>query len=308
MTEELSKIIKEQVLLGQGCSYVRPELRYLVKEQAEEWIKIGKSVNTHTLSTENSLIKENILEVFPKTRKSLVIVDIGCGDGRKAAQVISDLLSKGHSVSKYVAVDFSKRLVDSAIELVTSKTRLSEENCISACVALEKWSDSLKQSWEISENEEVVYLFVGNTFNNFESEEILGILLRIVKQREKILIGIKCRKDSSSKERERIVKEYSSYGPDFTFSFGHLFGLSDNDMEREVEYNIKKNRLEIYLKVIKPSAFMIEKGIGKCKRLHVFNSYKPTIEGAEQLLAALFKVKVYKNPDLTEGIFFCTKK
>jgi len=308
MSEELSKIIADQKLIGKECSFTSPRLRYLVKEQAKEWIEIGKSVNTHTLSTENSLIKGKISEIFSKSGKSLVIVDIGCGDGRKVAQIISDLFNNGYSVAKYVAVDFSQTLVNSAIELVVAKTKLTRNSCISVCTVLEEWSDKLKQSWKISKNKEVIYLFLGNTFNNFENRNVLEILSKIVKQGEKILIGMKCRRGSSPEEQKRIVKEYSSYGPSFTLSFGHLFGLSNDDMERVVEYNSKKNRLEIYLEVNKPSTFMINNGIGKCKRLHVFNSYKPTIGEVGQLLTSFYDVKVYKNSNSTEAVFFCIKK
>ena len=83
----LKKIINPE----NKCSFVDPELRYLSKKQAEECIKIGKFSNTHTQSVENQLLKNNFEKIFLNQKKPLTIIDLGCGDGRKAVQLVKDL-------------------------------------------------------------------------------------------------------------------------------------------------------------------------------------------------------------------------
>lgn len=303
--QQLSKIIRKQKSLGKACSLVDPKLRYLSEQQADEWIKIGRSVNVHTLSTENRLLKNNFQNIFPTKKRPLVIVDLGCGNGRKAVQLIVDLLESGYTIRKYVAVDVNQKLINAAIRLVVENTTLTKDACISACSSFEDLFIESQKSWGKSDEATVVYLLLGNTFNNFERDRIIKLLVRLVRKGEILLVGMKCRRNSSIKERQRIIQEYSSYGPDFTFSFGHLLGLSRGSMQRIVEYNSKRKRLEVYLKFNKPSTFMEKSGIGMCKRLHIFNSYKPTVEEARHLFSFHFKTKVYQNDDSTEAIFSC---
>ncbi len=69
-------------------------LRYVTKEQATEWIRMGTFENVHTKSPELSLIAANLARIGHILPHNISIVDLGCGDGKKIPPLIAAISQK----------------------------------------------------------------------------------------------------------------------------------------------------------------------------------------------------------------------
>lgn len=277
---------------------------YLTKEQSDEWVRIGTFSNVHTRSPELELIMEHILDFQSSLNKKITLVDLGCGDGRKIPPLVS-ALSAAFDVDGFLAVDANKYLLETALSHIKEHSDLPIENCISYQADFEDIKPADINS--LLPNSFHLYTFLGNTFNNFPKNQITGILSRLVEKDQAILIGVKTRKDSSVDEQNRLIKEYSSYGPQFTYSYGHVLGLRDDQMEREVVYDKKENRVDIWLRILQPSREMIDAGLSKCKRILAGYRYVPIVEELALWLETYFDVKAYSNGAGTNAVYFCKK-
>ena len=92
------------------------KLWYLTPEQAQGFLDLEKSKDYRkdVIQKEIDLIKENINEILKKLEKKPVnIIDLGCGDGKKATLFIQHL--KGKVKLRYCPVDISGYMVEKAI-------------------------------------------------------------------------------------------------------------------------------------------------------------------------------------------------
>lgn len=278
---------------------------YLTREQSEEWIRIGTFSNVHTHSPELQLISDNIQDIRLLLNKRLSIVDLGCGDGKKIPPLVK-ILSKEFDVQAFLAIDTSKYLLETALSHVREYSGLAFDYCLSYQVDFEDISISEINNF-FSETARL-YTFLGNTFNNFPRDQITQILSNLMeKDDQALLIGVKTRMNSSIDEQNRLIKEYSSYGPRFTFSYGHILGLSDDQMQREVTYDLEENRVDIWIKVLQPSQAMINSGLSNCEKILAGYRYVPTIEELLSWLTRYFEVKVFSNATNTNAVFCCKK-
>lgn len=268
---------KEKIL-----SLVDPKLRYLSNPQAVEWIKICESKNVHASNDEVSILYKLVPSVL-KRAESVDIIDLGCGDGNKAAQLIKLLLKKKlFTINKYIAVDINPLLLEVAVKRVTrTNPSFPEEKCRKARITFEKLR---KKNFNSSNNR--IFLFLGNTFNNFEVESIMKTMERFTSQGDILALGVKCRKNNSKGEFARMIKQYQSYGDDFTFTMGRELGIPSDFMTREVIYNQELNRIEVWIK-LKTETHIFSKNI---RRLHVLNSYKPQISELISKLQKKFSI------------------
>lgn len=296
--------IRLQKIRGENIAFNNPAFNFLTEIQAEEWLKIGRYKNFHTTGGEEKILIENMLEIFMGNKKPLVIIDLGCGDGLKSARLINYFEKMNKYIARYIAVDVNELFLDVAVENVMQMTKIDERKCVKICTQFECLETLIpNELYDIYKENQILFLFLGNTINNFKHVNILQILKKIMPSNSLLWIGAKCRRNSTKKEIMRMLDEFSSFGPDFTFSFGELLGGERSKLEREVKYNFDLNRIEVWLRFKESNPFMEENELPDY--INVGNSYRPTNSELRKLLSDYFKVVSYSNADQTEYIFVC---
>ena len=101
------------------------KLRYLTPEQAQAYLDLeGSNEYRKLVGTEFELIENNMKEIIKELGDgSFNIVDLGCGDGNKAAHIIEHLRKK--SKIRYCPIDISGYMVHKAVGTV-SKMNVGE--------------------------------------------------------------------------------------------------------------------------------------------------------------------------------------
>jgi uncharacterized SAM-dependent methyltransferase len=280
------------------------KLWYLTQNQAKGFFDVEKNKNyfKSTTQKEISLIKSNLPEFTKKLKeKAYNLIDLGCGDGRKAAMFINDF-SKTIDV-RYCPIDISSYMVNSASETMRKM----------------KFKDVLEFNWNISdfENlENVIPLFrgikhkhnflilLGNTIGNFEGNEILHTIRKTMTKGDYLLIGNGIIKNNS---KELLKGYYNKEMIDFWIQPLILLGFNKNDVEYRVRF--EHSRMEMYFNILRDKNIT---NLGKTIEFKkediilVGISYKYKKEEIENKLKQEFKhVKMYIDSTETYAIALC---
>lgn len=182
------------------------KLWYLTPEQSQAFLDLEESeaYKEDVIEKEISLINNNIEDILSILgEENLNIIDLGCGDGKKA--VIFTEHFKGKLKVRYCPIDISGYMVEKAIkkikaadigEVVEFQWNISDfEN-------IENISTLLRQG-DIKKN---LTLLLGNTLGNFEINELLYQIRSSMKGGDFLLIG----NGLDNRNPEEILKAYGS--------------------------------------------------------------------------------------------------
>lgn len=217
------------------------KLWYLKPEQAQAYLDLEDSEDykREVIQKEINLINENIKEMMEKFgNDNLNIIDIGCGDGKKAALFVKHL--KGKLKLRYCPVDISSYMVDRAIKNV-GKADAGEvvefQWNISDFENMENISILLRQG-DFKKN---LTLLLGNTLGNFEINELLYEIRSSMKGGDFLLIG----NGLDNRHPEEILKSYNTQEVnDFLVYLPLQLGLEKEDIEFGTRF--ANSRVEIY--------------------------------------------------------------
>ena len=144
------------------------KLWYLRPEQAQAFLDLENSQDYQedVIQKEINLINENMDFIIKRIKgENLNLVDLGCGDGKKAVLFIDKM--KGSSRMRYCPIDISDYMVEKALNRIRTKDV----------------EEVVKFQWNISDFENIenvsnllrvgdfkknLYLLLGNTLGNFE--------------------------------------------------------------------------------------------------------------------------------------------
>jgi len=222
------------------------KLWYLTPDQAQSFLDLEEEEEYKKKVTQQeiNLINNNINEILEKFKDEPInIIDIGCGDGRKAAMFIEKF--KGTKI-RYCPIDISSYMVNKAIERVNEVSSVEEvvefQWNISDFENIENISTLLRQG-EYKKN---LFLLLGNTLGNFEINELLYQIRSSMKGGDLILIG----NGLDHRKPEEIVKSYNSEHFN-KFSIHPLLqlGLKEKDVEFGVRF--KNSRIESFYTIKK---------------------------------------------------------
>ena len=302
-------ICESAILVGDACFLTEPYLRYMTEKQAKHWLEIGTYNNVHTTSAELGILEHSLQNYLTKlSTNDFAIVDLGCGDGLKGAHLINLLFHYRYSVTNYVAIDVNETLANAALKNVTTKTLLSRENCAYLQSKFEDMKDYIQHLIGMKLPKQIIYLFLGNTYNNFDSQTIIHYLQKIVNVSSTLVIGAKYRKFGTQNEIDQFIREYTSFGSQFTYEFGRLLGLDNKSMKRSVRYNFEKQCIEIWLEISRPSSFMIKSGFSKIRKFLVARSYRPSLEEIISGLLPWFDTVSQGTQSTNDIILYCYRK
>lgn len=281
------------------------KLWHLSEEQTKAYLNLDNSgrLRKNFYDVELKLIDKYALDIKSMIGdESVNIVDLGCGNGAKAARFINKL--KGLKV-RYCPVDINSGFVETAIETVRK----------------ENPEEVIKMQWVVSDFENVegiakllrykeyqknVYLLLGNTLENLEIHETLYQIRRAMNDGDILIIG----DGLDTQNKDELLEVYSSEKIEaFLDYIPRGIGFSDKDVEIKQEFN--NSRIEIFynIKVDKTIEFgerTIEFKAGD--RLLVFFSYKYDADSMKSFTKMYFDdAEFYTEKDETYALIVCKK-
>jgi len=282
------------------------KLWYITPKQAQAFLDLEQSEDyqKEIIQKEIDLINNNIKEILEKTGKEpLNIIDLGCGDGKKAALFMEYL--KGRLKLRYCPIDISSYMVERAIKklkgLDVAKVVEFKWN-ISDFENLENVS-SLLRDIEYKRN---FFLLLGNTLGNFEINELLYQIRSSMKDDDFIMIG----NGLNNQKTNEILKSYSNEKVnEFLIYLPLQIGLEEGDVEFGARF--KNSRVEVYytIKGDKIINFQNKKiNFNNGDQIIVAVSYKYRKDDFLAYLRMYFDyVKMYVSEDKSYAVAFCKK-
>jgi uncharacterized SAM-dependent methyltransferase len=282
------------------------KLWYLTPDQAQAFLDLEQSQDYQrdVIQKEIDLIKSNIPDIIKKVNKKPVnIIDLGCGDGKKAVLFINSL--KGNVKLRYCPIDISDYMIDKALERIrkinAGEVVESQWN-VSDFENLENIAHLLKKG-EYKNN---FLLLLGNTLGNFEINELLYEIESSMSSGDILLIGNGLEKRGSGE----ILKAYSNpYLDSLLMKTIQQIGLNKDDVQYGARF--RNSRVEMYYtlkKDVKISFLDKTVNFNKGDQIIVAISYKYNKDVFKNYLSMYFDdLKVYTSKDQTYALALCKK-
>ncbi len=316
MTEKINDLIFKE-LLKRGYSLrgntriwniADSKLWYLTPMQAKAYLELEKSKDYNKEMFEKEI---NMLRKFmPEISSSVVhgsavnVIDIGCGDGKKAVVPLEVLHDK--TKLRYCPIDISSYMVTQAIQKIKkiNKGEVVEFKWnISDFDNLENVASLLKDP-EYRQN---FLLFLGSTISNFEIHEVMYEIVEAMNGAEDyLLMGVAL----SNTPPSDLVKSYKTEFVDNFLSLILLqLGFEKKDIELDVRY--ENSRVELYYLIKKDKLIELEDKkiyFNKGDQILVSISYRYSEEELRKVLEIYFgEFKFYLSDDNTWALVLCKK-
>lgn len=217
------------------------KLWYLTPEQAQAFLDLeeSKDYQKDVIQKEVDLIKENIGEIVGKLEKNKVnMIDLGCGDGKKAVLFVDELKSK--LKMRYCPIDISNYMVEKALsniqkddveEVIKVQWNISDFENVQNIASLLRYKD-------FKEN---LFLLLGNTLGNFEINELLYEIRSAMKEGDVLVIG----NGLDNRHPEDILKAYDNNQlNNLLIKTLNQLGIPSKDLEYGVRF--RNSRVEMY--------------------------------------------------------------
>ena len=282
------------------------KLWYLKPEQAQSFLDLegSKTYQKEIIQKEIDLINNNIDEFLTKVGKdNLNIIDLGCGDGKKAVIFIEHL--KGKVELRYCPIDISSYMVEKAIEKIT-KIDAAEivdfQWNISDFENIENVSILLRQG-KFKKN---LSLLLGNTLGNFEINELLYEIRSSMKGGDFLLVG----NGLDNRHPEDILKSYDTEEVnDFLIHIPLQLGLEEKDVKFGTRF--ANSRVELYYTIQNTKIIKFqgkEVTFDKGDQIIVSVSYKYNQEDFSSFLNLYFDdVTIKVSEDKSYALALCKK-
>ncbi|MEK6927480.1 MAG: L-histidine N(alpha)-methyltransferase [Nanoarchaeota archaeon] len=225
------------------------KLWYLTPEQAQAYLDLvsTEAYKKKVGPKELGLIQDNVSDVLKQVGSTaLNLVDLGCGNGKKAAFFLEEMQKLNMKV-RYCPIDISSHMVKKAIEEVSAL----------------KDTEIIKVHWNISDFENLqnvvpllrkdefktnFFLLLGNTLGNFEMHELLYSIRNAMRDGDILLVGNGL---NNHRMDEDIVKSCRE-NPLRDIFFSMI--LKQIGFKKEqIQYNVRfcNDRLETYYTILK---------------------------------------------------------
>jgi uncharacterized SAM-dependent methyltransferase len=250
------------------------KLWYLTQEQAKTYLNLENSerLQKNYFKTELDLISKNISDIRDLIEdKTINIIDLGCGSGKKAARFIKNLNEKKEFKIRYCPVDINSNFVSKAIETVRAENP-NEIIKMQWVVSDFENIESISKLLRYKEYQKNVFLLLGNTLENLEIHETLYQIRRAMNDGDILIIG----DGLDTKNKEELLHIYSSEKIEAFLDYIPE-ELGFNKKEFKIIREFKNSRVEISyeLKVNKKVIFSNKEiNFNAGDRLLVFFSYK----------------------------------
>jgi len=284
------------------------KLWYLTPKQARAYLDLENSndYNDQMFRTEIKMLEEFMPGISEKVLcgSAINVIDIGCGDGKKAVPTIEAL----HKSAKlrYCPIDISSYMVTRAIEKVGKMNKSDVVNFrwnISDFDNLENVAALLRDN-EFRQN---FLLFLGSTISNFEIHEVMYEIVEAMNsEQDYLLMGVAL----SNVDTKDLVKSYKmGYMRDFLSLTITGLGLSKDDVEFDVRY--ENSRIEMFFVVKNDKTLVFEDkkvNLYEGDQIVVAFSYRYNEEQLRKIMDIYFdEYKFYFNEDRSWVLALCKK-
>lgn len=226
------------------------KLWYLTSEQAQAYLDsissedYKKKIGPKELTLLNANLKKIVKEIG---KDSMNIIDLGCGDGRKAALFL-DEMKKKKTLVRYCPIDISGHMVKRAIDEMEK---------------ISKDTEIIKVHWNISDFENLqnvvplvkndeyktnLFLLLGNTFGNFETHELLYSVRNSMRDGDLAIIGNGLDNNQTEEDIVKSCRE-NKLRNDFFSLVLKLAGFKKDSIEYGVRF--RNARLETFYTILK---------------------------------------------------------
>jgi uncharacterized SAM-dependent methyltransferase len=284
------------------------KLWYLTPDQANAYLEAVEKAPEYKeamIDKEIKLLKNNMPKISEEMMKknNVTIMDIGCGDGKKAVVPIEFLKSIGKKIT-YCPIDISGHMVEKAKEKI-SKMDIDE-------LVEFKWNisdfENLKNVTPLlRKNEEGLFmLFLGGTLGNFELHEVLYQIRESMNGRDIILIGTGLSNEKGKNQSKAYKTEYADL-----FLGKVLEQLSFKRDEITYDSRYKNHRVECFYTINKKKSIKFqgkEIVFNKGDKIIVSVSYKYDSEQFDKALDLYFDSKeIFTDNDKSWALALCKK-
>jgi uncharacterized SAM-dependent methyltransferase len=283
------------------------KLWYLTPDQAQAFLDLeqSKEYQKDVIQKEIDLINGNIGEILKGVGKGtpINIIDIGCGDGKKAVLFIGNLRDKLRI--RYCPIDISNYMIAKAL------TRIRQL----------KVNEVVKFQWNVSDFENLenvtpllrnsdfkrnLLLLLGNTLGNFEINELLYTLHASMIDDDFLLIG----NGLDNRQPDDIVNSYNTKEVNnFLVKIITQIGLEEKDVEFGVRF--RNSRIECYYTLLTDKKITFQDKtvyFNKWDQIIVALSYKYSKENFKKFLGFYFDdVKLHTSQDGSYALALCRK-
>ncbi|MDP1695654.1 MAG: L-histidine N(alpha)-methyltransferase [archaeon] len=282
------------------------KLWYLTPEQAQAFLDLEKSgdYQKDVIQKEIDLIKENINNIVKKlNQKPVNIIDLGCGDGKKAVIFINYL--EGKVKLRYCPIDISDYMIGKALDRI-KKLNVGEvvefQWNVSDFENLENVSQLLKRG-NFKNN---FILLLGNTLGNFEINELLYEIRSSMAEGDFLLIG----NGLDTRNQDDVLKAYdNAYLDELLVKTLTQIGLKKEDVQYGARF--RNSRIEMYYTIKKNTKItFLDKPVyfNAGDQIIVAVSYKYDEENFRKYVKMYFDdVKVYVSDDKSYALAMCKR-
>lgn len=285
------------------------KLWYLTPTQAQSYLDFQAVTEyASTISSkEVGLIESNMSHILSRIGKGIInIVDLGCGDGKKAV-IFVQALKKKKMKFRYCPIDISSHMVQKAIE------RISKLDA----------GEIMESHWNISDFENLenviallnnegykknLFLLLGNTLGNFEMHEILYKIRNCMRDGDLLVIGNGL---NDNKVEERVVK-FCKQSPEFIKFFDQIpLQLGFEKGEFSFDARFTHSRIEFFHSILRDKKIKFGNTDVEFKKgdeiIDAF-SYHLKKDKFNSLMRSYFNdVSVFVNKDHSYGLVVCRK-
>jgi uncharacterized SAM-dependent methyltransferase len=220
------------------------KLWYLKPDQAQAYLDIldSEMYQSDFSPKEITLIKKHSEEIMAQMGdQPITLVDLGCGDGRKAVYFIEEFLKTKKGI-RYYPIDISSYMVKKAIKTISEL----------------KVDEIIESGWNISDFENLenitpllnskkykknLFLLAGNTLSNFEFHDLLHQIRSSMKSGDQLIIGNGINNDKVDEDVVAFCKDNKLFSK-FLTKIPVYLGIPEKNLEFDVRF--VNSRIEFY--------------------------------------------------------------
>jgi len=283
------------------------KLWYLTPEQAQGYLDLEKSseYQKDVNQAGEVLVEGNIKEIVKMVGEGpLNIVDLGCGDGRKACQIMKHFKDKNKL--RYCPIDISGYMVAKAIETV-QEMEINEIIEFKFNISDFENLDNLTPLLTKAEYKKNLFLLLGNTLGNFEINDMLYQMWNGMNEGDLLLIGTGI--DDNNGDARAIAYKNNEMAHKWLGGLIFHLGLSDDDVEMDSRFENSRIEMLYRMKRDKTVEFFNRKiDFRKGDEIVVLVAYKHELSDLKKYLDIHFdSVDIKVSEDHSTALALCGK-
>lgn len=219
------------------------KLWYLKPDQSQAYLDLidNETYRKRFIDKENKLIEENMKDILKQVGNDPInLVDLGCGDGKRAIQFIKEFSKK--TKLRYCPVDISSYMVSQAVKNIKEVKEVSEVVDFHWNISDFDNTENILNLLKHGEYKKNFILFLGGTLGNSEFHDLVYQIHVGMKPGDILLIGSFLITKNSEEELKNMPVDKSF--KDWLIKVPLQLGLREEDID--VNRRVRNGRSEIY--------------------------------------------------------------